>query len=446
MKKIKYLFLITLISLLPTLVFASSGKITISSSSQVVLGNKVTVTVKLSDGASWEMDLNYDKNYLQLVSGGGEASGTNMVNTSTGKPNRTYTFTFKTLKAGNTTVKIGSYYVVDDNFGTMSINASSKTIKIITQAELEASYSKDNNLKSLAVDGYDLTPSFSKDILDYSVDVPEGTKSVKINATPNDSKSDVSGIGEIEVSEGTNNVVVLVKAENGSEKKYNITINVIDTNPINVTIDGMEYTVVKLRNNFTCPSYFEETEVNINDISVPACQNDAISYMLIGLKDSDGNIKSYVYNPEKTDKYYSLYSFAYSNDLKIIITGEKEFENGEKTTITIEDNDYPAYKYGTSGRYFIVYGKNIETGEDNFYLYDSKNNTFSSYDEELLIKQLKEEEQNDIYKYVILTFGTGLFLAIICIICLSIQKKKIKKHLIEYTKKEDNSEKKKNNK
>ena len=122
MKKIK-LFIISLIALfgLPNIVNAASASISVTGSNTAVVGNRVTLSVVLSSGTpigSWEMMLNYDSNYLQFVGGGGEEGGMNMVNSSSGTKSKKYTFTFKALKSGNTTVKVGSYIVY--SFGDMS--------------------------------------------------------------------------------------------------------------------------------------------------------------------------------------------------------------------------------------------------------------------------------------------------------------------------------------
>ena len=422
MKKIK-LIITTLLGLiiLPCMVHAASGKINVTSTSTIVVGNKVTVTVKLSAGASWEMNLNYDKKFLQLVSSTSEAGGTRMVNTSTGKPNRTYTFTFKTLKTGSTTVKVGSYYVVDDNFDTVSITNNSKTIKIITQAELEASYSKDNNLKSLTVEGYELNEKFSKDTLNYTLNVPEGTTSIKVNATKNDSKASVSGAGEVSISEGINTIKVTVTAENGGEKTYTLVVNVVDQNPINVEVDGTKYTVIKLRKNYTCPELYEEKEIDINSFKIPACYNENINYTLVGLKTEEGNVEHFIYNNGK----YSKYSELVGTNLKVIVLDyDKEVEGLNKYKEKISDKENDVFKFSKSSNFYIIYGMNVESGEKNLYTFDSKNNTFVLYDVEHL-NYLKD--LNKTYQIVVLTFGLGLFLSLICIISLTRSKNKLKK-------------------
>lgn len=427
MKKIK-LLIVALLSLiiLPSMVSAASGKITVSGTSTSVVGNKVTVTVTLSSSTkigSWQMQLNYDKKYLQLTSSSAEAGGTVMASsTATGLKSKKYTFTFKTLKTGSTTVSVGSYlaYAFDD-LSEMSLSAGSKKIKIITQAELEASYSKDNNLKSLSVEGYEISPAFDKDTLSYSVNVPEGTTSITVDALENDSKASVSGDGTITVTEGINNVNIVVRAENGSEKTYSLVVNVIDQNPINVEIENIKYTVIKLRSNYICPELFENSEVSINGFQVPACVNEKIKYNLVGLKREDGTIEHFIYDNGK----YTKYNEVVGTSLKIIaLDYNGEFDGLEKTTEKINDIEYTVFKFNNSKKFYVVYGMNVETGEKDFYVYDVKNKTFSFYDTEY-IDFLKE--QNKTYIYIVLAFGGCLFLSLICVISLSSSKRKLKK-------------------
>lgn len=438
MKRMKY-FVIALLMLimLPNIVNAASGTIKVTSTSTVVVGNKVTVTITLASNTnigSWQMQLNYDKNYLQLTSTTAESGSTVMSNSSSGTKTKKYTYTFKTKKTGSTKVSVNSYLVYAyDDMSKMSITSTSKTIKVITQAELEASYSKDNNLKSLKVEGYDLSPTFNKDKLDYTVTVPEGTTSIKVNAVPNDSKADVSGEGAIEVSEGINNIKIVVRAENGSEKTYNLAVNVIDQNPINVEVDGTNYTVIKLKKNYICPELFDESEITIGDFQIPACVNGKINYTLVGLKKEDGTIEHFIYDNGK----YTKYSEIVGTSLKIIaLDYNGEVDGLIKTKETINDKVHQVFKFSDSSRFYVVYGMNVETGEKDFYVYDSKNNTFNLYDTEY-INHLKE--LNKTYLYVIIAFGLGLFLSLICVISLSRSNSKLKKIRKKELLKEENS-------
>ncbi len=442
MKKIKLLFisLLTFI-LIPTLVSASSGSVKVTGSSQVVVGNNVTVTVTLSaDTAigSWNLSLNYDKNYLQLVSTDSEGGGNRMVNSSaTGVKSKSYTFKFKALKQGSTTVSVSSYeaYAYSD-LSDISLSPSSKAIKIMTQAELEASYSKDNNLKALGVEGFELTPEFSKDVLEYSVVVPEDTKEINIVATPNDSRSSITGTGVKEVIQGSNSFDIVVRAENGSEKTYKINVEVKDNNPINVKVDNKELSVVKIKEYLEKPNSYEETTVEISEFEIPAFYSEITGFTLVGLKDSDGNIALYIYKDGKYTKYEEL-----TFDSITIYPKEtkKELKGYKKTTIDIKGISYDAYKVSKNSRFAVIYGLNVENGEEGFFLYDKKDNTLVKYDSEYIdVLQSK----NTLYTYVIIGLLSALVIMFIVLIVSLRKKKKTNKKNVEII--EDNIEKDEN--
>lgn len=447
MKRIKW-FLIS-VFLLPTIVLAKgTGTIAVTSTNQVVLGQKITVTVKLSSSTligSWQMQLNYDKNYLQLTSTNSEEKGVMMAASSpTGVKSKSYTFTFKALKTGSTKVSVNSYEAYDFNdpspAGEIELSSSSKTIKIITQQQLEDSYSKDNNLKSLSVEGYSLTPAFNKDTLSYNLTVPEGTTSINVKATPSDSKASVSGDDEVKVSEGINTVNVVVRAENGSEKTYTILVNVIDQNPINVNVNGTPYTVIKLRSNYTCPQLYTESEIEINGFKIPACYNEKINYTLVGLKKEDGTVVSSIYDNNE----YALYEEAVGTSLKLVILDyDKKIEGLNKYQETIDGVNYPVFKASDNAKNYVVYGLNVLTGEKDLYNYDTINKTFTLYDSDLMNNLNK---LNKTYLYVILAFGGGLFLAIICLFSMNASKKKVVKTNLELKKMIEEKKEKEDNK
>ena len=442
MKRIR-LLLLTLIAAfaLPLITNAASGTVTISSTNKVVVGNKVTVTVTLSSDVSigsWSMSLDYDSNYLQLTSSSTEFGGNKMVDSvATGVSSKKYTFTFQAKKAGSANLKISNYEAYATDESAITLSPGSKTITIITQEQLEASYSKDNNLKGLEVEGFEITPEFKKDVLDYSVTVPEGTKTVNIKATKNDSRASVSGAGEVELVEGANNIKIVVRAENGSEKTYNLIVNVIDEHPINVNDAGVDYTVIKLRENYTCPPLYSESEVTIGDFTIPACRNDKTNYTLVGLKDNEGNVVSFIYDNGKYTKYKEIVG----TSLNIIVLNyDGKLDKLNKANVKIDGQNYEVFRLNDDSKFYVVYGMNVATGKKDFYTYDTVNKTFTLYDQELTKALLK---QNNLYFYVIIVFGVGLFLSLICIISLNVNKKKKNKSLKDSTLDEEKSKEKK---
>ena len=429
MKKIKYLLLSLLVLIvLPLSVSAASGTIKVTGTSQVVVGNRVTLTVTLSSPnapmISWEMNLNYDSNYLELVSTNSENNGTKMVNSSaTGTNKKTYTFTFRTKKTGSTTVKVNTYdaYAFED-LSQISLTSSGKTLRIITQEELEASYSKDNDLKSLSVEGFEISPEFDKDVTEYSVVVPENTTEITINAEENDSAASVTGAGTQTVTQGTNTFQIVVRAENGSEKTYTLTVEVKDENPINVVVDDKNLTVVKIKDYLPQVNAYQETTVNINDFEIPAYTSELTGFTLVGLKDEEGNIALYIYNAE--DNTYKIYNELKLSNLTIYpMSTDKVLEGYKSGTITINDILVNSFYVSDDSRFAIIYGINVETGEEGFFKYDKIDQSAIKYDDEM-INTLNEKI--NLYTYIIFGF-IGLFvLMFIILICALRGKKKHK--------------------
>lgn len=425
MKRIKKFFMAMLIGLLfPCIVNAASGSINIASSSTVVVGNKVTVTVTISSGTkmgSWQMSLNYDKSYLQLTNSTARDGGTFMIDYAEdpGVLKKTYTFTFKTLKSGTTKLSVDGYRAyVSSDLSALSLSANTKQIRIITQAELEASYSKNNNLSALEVEGFTLTPEFKTDVLEYSVVVPENTKEVNIKATVQDKRASVNGIGTQAVNSGANKFSVVVRAQSGAEKTYVINVEVKDENPINVTVNGKNYTVVKIKENLPAASLYTETTININGFEIPAYKNDNTNLVLVGLKDEEGNISLYIYNKDKNE--YQEYNEIGVNKITIYpLTSNEEIKGYKKDTITINGVKVDGYYYTKDSDYVIIYGINVETGDKGFYMYDKKMQSLIKYNDEYIIDLNKKIE---LYSYIIIGFS-GVFILMI-IIMIALAKKK----------------------
>ncbi len=431
MKRIKKFFMAMLIGLLfPCIVNAASGSINIASSSTVVVGNKVTVTVTISSGTkmgSWQMSLNYDKSYLQLTNSTARDGGTFMIDYAEdpGVLKKTYTFTFKTLKSGTTKLSVDGYRAyVSSDLSALSLSANTKQIRIITQAELEASYSKNNNLSALEVEGFTLTPEFKTDILEYSVVVPENTKEVNIKANVQDKRASVNGIGTQAVNPGANKFSVVVRAQSGAEKTYVINVEVKDENPINVTVNGKNYTVVKIKENLPAASLYTETTININGFEIPAYKNDNTNLVLVGLKDEEGNISLYIYNKDKNE--YQEYNEIGVNKITIYpLTSNEEIKGYKKDTITINGVKVDGYYYTKDSDYVIIYGINVETGDKGFYMYDKKMQSLIKYNDEYIIDLSKKIE---LYSYIIIGFSGVFILMIIIMIALAKKKSGKKKN------------------
>lgn len=427
MKKILKTLSILIVSLLFTItVDAATAKITVSTSkSQVVVGNTFTVTTKISGSGlgSWQWTLNYDTKKFKLVSGGNV-----FFFSESGENQKSKTWTLKAIAKGSGTISVkaaGAFAYKDES--TMKVTTNSKTVKVITQAELEASYSKDNNLKSLSVEGLKLEPEFNKDTTDYKVTAESNTTEIKINATKSDSKADLSGTGTFKVTEGENKFTITVEAENGSIKKYNITVNVTDPNPITASINDKNYTVVKRESNLTKPEDYEKTEITINESKVPAFYNEVNNFTLVGLKDENGDISLFLYDKETNT--FSEYKEIKLDQIKLYpLSIDKEIDNYKLTKIKINDIEFDALMLDNSD-YAVIHAQNMNNGSSDYYTYDTKTNTVIRYTDEIL-KPLKDK----ITKYekmIILLCGETLlvFFILICILIAKIRNNKKRKKI-----------------
>ena len=84
--------------------------------------------------------------------------------------------------------------------------------------------SSNNKLSGLSVDGYSLTPSFSRDVTSYSVIVGPSVSTVNVRAAALDSNASVSGTGNIQLQSGNTDITIQVKAQNGTVSYYVIHI------------------------------------------------------------------------------------------------------------------------------------------------------------------------------------------------------------------------------
>ena len=443
MKKIKYL----LTAIFTFIIFgltanAASATVSVkSSNSQVVVGNTITVTVTISSASalgSWEYSLNYDKTLMTFVSSDYSLHYADAAGNSTTK-SVSYKYKFKATKSGSAKFYISASEVLDWNEANMSVTNNQTTVKVLTQDELQASYSKDNYLKSLSIDGYSLTPSFNKDTTEYSLTVENDVRTIKVLATKNDTKASLSGTGEENLTEGLNKINVVVTAENGNTKTYVINVTVKELSPIIITYNDIDYTVMRTFEGMTKPATYKETTVTMNEEEIPSLYNEEVDYTLIALKDPDGLSNFFLYYNDGTVQEYN--ELAIGNLNLYIYDIEEILDRYHKYEEVINDKTYSVLKLNKNSKYMIIYGLNLETNKMNYYTYDSVDKTLQKYyDEE--VKLINNDIKD--YQLIIYIFGGALFLLLIMFLLTRKKKKVIKK--VEEQPKESKEPKKENKK
>ena len=424
MKIAKKIGIITIIYLaLNTLNVSAAGSASISASANYVEeGSKVTFYINLKNVAAWDL----------TGQGYGATSGCSLGDQGVGDSgtganiNKTLSVTCKTTSVGQVSFSISGNISSANGNNIEKTSVSTSKIVVVTEPR-----EKDTNnyLKSIGVKDYEITPEFNKDTMEYTVDVPATVNKVTIEAEKESSYATVEGTGEKEVDEGANTFEIKVTSETGVERIYKITVNVKDENPINITIDGEEYTIMKNLKNVETPSTYETTTVKINEFDIPAFHSETSGYTLVGVKNSEGKQLLAIYNEDENT--YTLYNETKSDQLLLYIMKITEEKEGFiKSTVTINDITYDALKLNENSNYILIYAMDIVTAEKNYYVYDKDNNSYVVYNDELMNMYKTETEK---YKQVILYGGVGAvaIIFILLIICMRKPKpsKKKKKEL-----------------
>lgn len=429
MKIAKKIGIITIIYLaLNTLNVSAAGSASISASANYVEeGSKVTFYISLKNVAAWDL----------TGQGYGATSGCSLGDQGVGDSgtganiNKTLSVTCKTTSVGQVSFSISGN--ISSANGNNIEKTSVNTSKIVVVTEPRE---KDTNnyLKSIGVKDYEITPEFNKDTMEYTVDVPATVNKVTIEAEKESSYATVEGTGEKEVDEGANTFEIKVTSETGVERIYKITVNVKDENPINITIDGEEYTIMKNIKNVETPSTYETTTVKINEFDIPAFHSETSGYTLVGVKNSEGKQLLAIYNEDENT--YTLYNETKSDQLLLYIMKITEEKEGFiKSTVTINDITYDALKLNENSNYILIYAMDIVTAEKNYYVYDKDNNSYVVYNDELMNKYKEETEK---YKQVILYGGVGAIAIIFILLIICMRKpKRSKKKKKELEKREE---------
>ena len=404
MKKIKYILfsaLLVLVNIIFSLDVLGATKYTvnISAPSTATKGSNITLSFNagsissLKNGYSaYSGAITYDSTKLEFVSATSSISGW-LVDTAKGTdkinfvgydnmpPSNTkyqdteiFKVVFKVISVtnGNTTVTATNIKGSTSVGESLAADPTSKTITI-GDATPPATKSNDATLSNLNAGGYTLSPAFNKDQTSYKVSVPNDVTSLNVTATPNDSKATVSVSGNGNLSVGKNNIIVEVKAEDGTKKTY--TIEVTRADKSNDT--------PSTPNTPSTPST-PNTPSTPSTPSTSKKSSNANLKNITGIEGLDFNKDVTTYDMEVPFETTSLNIGATPEDSKAKVTisnpNLKNLEVGKNNTITIlvtaEDSTVKVYtvnvrrspyKSETDLKELVVNDKDVlEEGKDEF--------------------------------------------------------------------------------
>ena len=218
---------------------------------------------------------------------------------------------------------------------TIKINANKTTTSPTTTTKAQttttqAPKSSNANLKTLEIKGNDdsdviLTPNFSSDVYEYSATVDASIKTININATMEDSKSNmvISNNATDELKAGENNkITITVTAEDGTTKKAYV---------INIKREALT------------------ADATLKSLLIKECSDFVFK----------SDKFSYTIKVKETVSKLTIDYVTSSEDALVTISGNEDLKDGSKVKILVTAED------GTKKEYILNIKKESKTVKEN---------------------------------------------------------------------------------
>ena len=316
---------------------AASATITLGTEvDEIHVGDIVEVQLMIRADTTigdFEAFLKYDDTIFEFyssvscITGGAGILKIADIGASPSQQDRVYRIYFQALEIGECEIALHERPVVYSyEDGTeLSVTGFSKVFTVLPSYNA----SSDNSLSALyLVDNLDqpviLTPTFSSEIKTYAATVEYEVESFIISAISTDDKASVEVLGDRELTVGVNEVVVTVRAEDGSEMVYTIfvrrldekeTIEIEKAEELQVAIESgitakieeetigltqyHTYIVGEKPEDFVIPDNYVETILMINGVQITAYVNKEATeeeFLLLILQNEAGEIGWYRYD------------------------------------------------------------------------------------------------------------------------------------------------------
>lgn len=399
-----------MISMFSFVTFAAPGDTILSfSSSSVTVGSSVSVTVKVSGIAISGAQLNvaYDSNILSYVSGAtsGGAGIVQLVKEVDPTTSASFTINFATLKSGSATISV-SGVIADGQFPNVT-DVQIKGASAVLQVK-DAALSSNANLKALSVSAGYLSPKFSANRTNYTVNVKNSVQKCDIYATAADSDANVvvSPANGTPLNVGKNTRTITVTAPSGDIKKY--TINIIrsetdeeanapeetpEVNPLEIAEGEFEkYTIIPDLSETTLFKGFSAVAATYNQAEISVATDEKGEYKLYYLKAPEGE-GSVICTYDEANKTFKQLTYVTQGDYTYILAdlpdGLAMPQEYYVTNTKIGETDIKCYGNAATPDFFYIYC--YADSKYGFYRFDSRENVLQRYPELEPIKDIIEE-------------------------------------------------------
>ena len=241
--------------------------------------------------------------------------------------------------------------------------------------------SSNNLLSSLQVSSGELSPAFQENVLEYSLHYSHDVTSITLSATAKDSKSQVEGLGEKSLKTGENSFSIVVTAENGEKKTYQIKAYVEELPEVYLSYLDENIGVLKDMKGVTIPKEFEKKEISKDEKTITIFSHDDIS-IVYGMN-SNQEKGFYVFDEESfqcNSKFLPIKLLNrefYSVDLK-------DLNGFEKSSIEINQQTISGYQFSRGMDSYFLLSFLDSNGEVINYLYEKNEGTLQQYSDQAM--------------------------------------------------------------
>ena len=189
----------------------------------------VAVTRKDKDGKDTTVNKSSDNNLSSLIVKNGELSpkfAPNTTSYSVTIPNNADKLDLEYITS-NSKAKVqvtgnGEFVVGETKTVSVIVTAEDGSQKIYTINVTKSDKESNNKLQELIIPGAELDPKFKPDVYEYTTEVKPGTKDLDVTAIAKNSKAKVEVIGNKNLKDGNNVILVKVTDEEGFVQYYKI--------------------------------------------------------------------------------------------------------------------------------------------------------------------------------------------------------------------------------
>ncbi len=418
----------------PADIYAAGSVSVTADKTDVGVSDTITVYVKTSEpedpSVAPEISVTYDPDQLE-VTGCNVAYGTGGgLLTITGTDAQ---ITMKALTAGNASVSAEA--IIDDDGN----NPATGSTSIVVGGNTAADLSSDATLRALTVTPGTLTPAFTPQGTEYTIEVDDSVTDITVSGGVTDEKAQITAAsGFKNLKSGTNEAVITVTAEDGSTLTYHFTImrggaadetETEETAPeqlqqtqaggLSFTADGSEYTISETVSDEQLLSDCSKTEVSYGGQNVEGAVWQPGGLTLLYATKADGEGSFFIYDSVKNSFQIFVQIMGIENHYIVPVAPQESVPDGfTEENLQWNNSWLPAYQT-TKGdpdltdAFYLLYAYNNE-GNTGFYLYDVVEGSFQRY----FAMQETAAVTEQMGQKPILIIGTLVFLLVCAIVVI----------------------------